>query len=112
MAEAEQTFPAEFADLEPFRHWVVPTEAERIRLRTSRSDEELKAFYDAMLPRMDDVARHLNQFPLDGMPEDARRLFDLAKALMEIAITVERGRSRIAWRFDVSRFRAMHERSA
>lgn len=104
--------PAEFADLEKFRDWIVTTEGERIRRRNAASDEELKAFYDAMLPRMDDVARHLNGFPIDAMPDDARRLFDLAKSFMEIALIVERGRSLVAWRFDVNRFRPMHERSA
>ena len=110
MAEPKRSFPEAFADLEPYRDWVLPTEAERIRRRSSCSDAELQAFYDAMLPRMDDVAGYLNRFPLDGMPEDARRLFDLAKALMEVSLTVERGRSKVAWRFDVSRFRPMHEK--
>jgi len=48
-------------------------------------------------------------FPLDAMPADSRRLYDLAKSMMEIAITVERGRSAVGWRFDVFRLRPMHE---
>jgi hypothetical protein len=111
MAEGN-AFPPEFADLERFRDWALPTEAERLRRRTERPDDELRALYEAMLPRMDDVVRHLNAFPLDGLPDDVRRLYDLAKSMMEISIPVERGRSAVAWRFDVFRFRAMHERPA
>ena len=112
MGEGGELFPAEFADLEVHRDWVVPTERERLERRKDLPDAELKTFYDAFLPRMEDVVRHLNQFPLDRMPDDARRLFDLAKSFMEIAITVERGRSPVGWRVDVFRFRPMHERSA
>lgn len=112
MAEAEKLFPEEFSDLEPYREWVLPTELARIERRTNRPDAELRAFYDALLPRMDEVVRYLNRFPLDDMPEDARRLFHLAKALMEVANTVENGRSPVAWRFDISRFKPMHEKPA
>lgn len=112
MGEGGKLFPAEFADLETHGDWVVATEKERLQRRIECSDAELKTFYDGFLPRMDAVVRYLNQFPLDGMPDDARRLFDLAKSFMEIAIIVERGRSPVAWRVDVFRFRPMHERSA
>ena len=111
MAEAGNVFPAEFSDLERFREWSVATDAERIEKRGDSSDDELRAFYDAILPRMDDVFQYLNRHPLDRMPPDARRLFDLAISFMEIANTIERGRSRVAWRFDVSRFVPMRARS-
>lgn len=104
MAEPSKRFPAEFADLEPLGAWAVPTEVERIRRRMEASEEELRAFYDALMPRMDDVVRYLNGFPLDAMPGDAARLFALAKSLMEVANVVEHGKSKVAWRFDVSRF--------
>jgi hypothetical protein len=104
MPEAANLFPKEFADLERLRDWSLPGEVDRIGKRMESSDDEIRAFYDAMLPRMDDVYQYLNRFPLTDMPEDARRLFDVAKSFMEIANIAERGRSRIAWRFDVSRF--------
>ena len=100
----DRWFPKDFADLEPLRAWSLSLETERMRKRLASSEEELRGFYDALQPRMDDVYQYLNRFPLDAMPEDARRLFDLAKSLMEIANTVERGRSKIAWRFDAFRF--------
>jgi hypothetical protein len=111
MAESRNVFPKEFSDLEPLREWSVATDTERIQKRDNSSDDELRKFYDALLPRMDEVFQYLNRFPLDRMPADARRLFDLAISFMEIANIVERGRSRVAWRFDVSRFVPMRERS-
>jgi hypothetical protein len=112
MAESRNVFPQEFADLEPLRAWSLTTDAERIAKRTESSDDQLREFYDALLPRMDAVYEYLNRFPLDGMPEDARRLYDLAISFMEIANFVERGRSRVAWRFDVWRFVPMSGTSA
>jgi len=79
-------------------------------MRLERSDEELRAFYNAMLPRLDDVAQYLNEFPLDRMPDEAERLLDLAKSFMEVAQSVEYGRSKVAARFDVFRFVPMHEK--
>lgn len=111
MAEAENPFPKEFADLVPHRAWAIATEVERIKKRMEASDEQLQAFYAALLPRMDAIFEYLNRLPMDRMPDDARRLFDLAKSFMEIANTVERGRSQIAWRFDVFRFIPMGQRS-
>jgi hypothetical protein len=51
--------------------------------------EEIQAFYEAMLPRMDEIINYLNQYPLDGLPAEAKRLFDLALSLMEISPAVE-----------------------
>ena len=110
MGESGNVFPKEFSDLEPLREWSVATDTQRIQKRDRSSEDELRKFYETLLPRMDDVFQYLNRFPLDQMPKDARRLFDLAIAFMEIANTVERGKSRVAWRFDVSRFVPMRER--
>ena len=107
MAEGQGFFPAEFADLEKHRAWSLPLETERVAKRWASSEEELRALYDALMPRMDDVFGYLNRFPLDAMPDDAGRLFDLAKSVMEIANTAERGRSKIAWRFEATRFSPM-----
>jgi hypothetical protein len=102
--------PDGFSDLEPFMEWSLPTEAQRIAMRRDRSDEELRSFYNAILPKMDDIAQYLNQFPLDRMPNEAERLLDLAKSFMEVAQSVEYGRSKVAANFDVFRFVPMHEK--
>ena len=48
--------PPEFADLEPFAGWALPTERERYAHRLSSTMQELQAFYEAALPRLDDAA--------------------------------------------------------
>ena len=40
--------PAEFADLEPFSEWCLPTEAQRYAKRLDSSMAQMQAFYDAV----------------------------------------------------------------
>lgn len=88
--KADQSLPAGFQDLEVFvSAWSLPTERERNRQRLSSSMSEIQALYDALLPRMDEIFNYLNQFPLNEMPEDAKRLFNLSLALAEVAPAVE-----------------------
>ena len=42
--------PPDFADLEPFADWALPTEAERYAKRLASTMAELQAFYDAAFP--------------------------------------------------------------
>ena len=63
--------PAAFADLEPYAQWSLPTESERFAMRLSSSMDELQAFYDAALPRLDAAVAYLDEFPLDALPDDA-----------------------------------------
>ena len=107
---SEGGLPKRFSDLEPFVEWCLPTEARRIAMRLDHSDEELRSFYNAMLPRLDDIVGYLNRFPLKGMPREAERLLDLAKSFMEVAGSVEYGRSAVAAHFDVFRLLPMHEK--
>src|SRR6266508_6709477 len=84
--------PPEFVDLEPFADWALPTEAERYAKRLSSTMGELQALYDAALPRLDDAATYLEQFPLDELPDDATRLLHLCYSLINASFPVE------AWR--------------
>ena len=84
-----QQFPAPFADLESVAEWALATEGQRARKRRDSSMAEISSFYDAVLPRMDAIIEHLNQFPLDNMPDDAQRLLHLALSLAEVATAVE-----------------------
>ena len=81
--------PGQFTDLEPFIGWALAKESERTRKRLSSAMEEIQAFYDAMLPRMEAIFDYLNQFPLEQMPEDAKPLFYLTLSLAEVADAVE-----------------------
>src|SRR6266571_6076354 len=83
------TLPAEFTDLEPFVGWAIPTERARYAKRVSSTMEELQAFYDAAFPRVDDTLAHLEQFSLDALPDDAKRLLWLYCSLMTVSFPVE-----------------------
>jgi len=83
------TFPAAFADLEPFADWAIPTERARFAKRLSSTMDELQAFYDAAFPRMDDALAYLEQFSMDELPEDATHLLWLYCGLMTASFPVE-----------------------
>jgi len=72
--------------------------------------EEIQAFYDAILPRMEAVIAYLNQFPLDAMPADAQRLLSLTFSLAEISTAVELFKQpSVVDGYDASRFVALHK---
>lgn len=82
--------PEQFKDLESFvGTWALATQTERKKKRLSSTIAELRIFHDTILPRMDAIITYLNQFPLENLPEDAKRLFDLALSFMEVAPAVE-----------------------
>src|SRR6516225_10441450 len=88
-ASMSTILPGEFADLEPFVGWSLPTEKDRYAKRLSSSMDELQAFYDAAFPRLEDGAAYLDQFELDALPEDAKRLLWLFCALVTVSFPVE-----------------------
>ncbi len=81
--------PTEFADLEPFAAWCLPTEAERYSKRLVSSMEEMQAFYDAAFPRLGGITAYLDACDLDSLPDDARRLLQLAYSLVNVSFPVE-----------------------
>jgi hypothetical protein len=83
------TLPSEFADLEPFAEWAVPTERARYDKRVASSMDELQAFYDAAFPRMEDAMTYLDKLDLNALPEDAKRLLWLYCALVTVSFPVE-----------------------
>ena len=88
--KSEQKLPAGFEDLERFAgEWSLSGERERNRQRLSSSMTDIQELYDALLPRMEEIINHLNQYPLASMPDDAKRLFHLSLMLAEIAPAVE-----------------------
>jgi hypothetical protein len=82
--------PKDFADLEGYAEtWALPTEAERYGMRLASTVEEMRAFYDAIVPRYDAAVGYLEQFPLDSLPEDATRLLHLLYSMMQASFPVE-----------------------
>ena len=83
------TLPAEFADLEPFADWCLPTEDERYDKRIASSMDELQAFYDAMFPRLEDALAYLDALAINALPEDATHLLELCNSLMTVSFPIE-----------------------
>ena len=81
--------PADFADLEPFADWAIPTERARYAKRLSSTMDELQAFYDAALPRMDPAMSYLEQYDMNDLPEDGKRLLWLYCSLVTVSFPVE-----------------------
>jgi hypothetical protein len=107
----ERQLPEPFADLEPFLGWSLPTEKERQQKRVSSSMGAIQTFYDAILPRMNDIIAYLDQFPLDAIPADAQRLLNLTFSLAEIAPAVEQFKQpSVADGYDATRFVPTHDR--
>jgi hypothetical protein len=83
------TLPSDFADLEPFADWAVPTEKARYDKRVASTMDQLQAFYDAAFPRMQDAMSYLDRLELNALPEDAKRLLWLYCALVTVSFPVE-----------------------
>lgn len=82
--------PTDFAELEPYTvRWCLPDSPSRMRAMAAAEMTDLTDFYDAMLPRLDAITEHLNQFPLDGMPPREQALLDLAVTFAEVAHPVD-----------------------
>src|SRR5207237_1454309 len=89
-AEARvSTLPADFSDLEPFAAWAIPTERARYAKRLSSTMDELQAFYDAALARMDAAAAYLERLDINALPDDGKRLLWLYCSLLTVSFQVE-----------------------
>lgn len=104
----ENRLPGPFQDLAPLLGWALPTEHARRAMRASTSMADIRAFYNAMLARMEDVLSFLAQYPADDPPADVEQLFLLATALAEIAPAVEMYGEQTADGLDVLRLRAVN----
>lgn len=65
------------------------SQGDRYLLRQHSSMSELKAFYDAAAPRLNEIFDHLDQFPMDELPEPEALLYRITLGLTEAAIAVE-----------------------
>jgi hypothetical protein len=87
------SLPEGFEDLEPHvTDWALPTEETRYAKRIAAPMADVKAFYDTMQPRMEDVMRHLAAYPasdIASLPAATRRLYRLAQAYFEASHPIE-----------------------
>lgn len=81
--------PLEFADLEPFSGWCLPTEPQRYRKRLASSMADMQAFYDAITARAEDALAYCDKFSLDDLPEDVLNLLQLLYSMIMVSFPVE-----------------------
>ena len=86
----DSLLPSAFSDLEPFAEsWCLPSERERYTKRLDSTLDEMQSFYDAVLPRVEAAIAHCEKFPLDDMPDDARRLLLLLFSFVTVSFPIE-----------------------
>jgi phage-related baseplate assembly protein len=87
---AEALLPSAFAELEPYAEtWCLVTETERWDQRIASTMAEMRDFYDAFFPRLEEAIEYCDKFPLDDLPEDALHLLHLIYSLIMVAMAVE-----------------------
>ena len=99
------TLPAGFEDLLPWADWGADDMEDRGRRRVGSTMEEIEAFYEAILSRLDAVLDHLSATPIDELDPPSRLLMNMALALAEIAPAVEQFfEPTIPYGYDITRF--------
>ena len=83
------TLPADFADLEPFADWALPSEFDRYGKRLATSMAGLQAFYDAAFPMLEEGTDYLKSVTLEGISDEDRNLLWLFSSLVTVSFPVE-----------------------
>ena len=82
--------PSAFAELEDYAQiWCLATETERWNARVNASMPQLRDFYDAFFPRLEEAIDYCDKFPLDNVPEDALNLLHMIYSLIMVAMAVD-----------------------
>ena len=82
--------PEAFSALEPLaEYWCLATERERYTKRLETSMAAMQEFYDAAFPRFREMVDHLDQFPLDDLPDPELHLLHLVYSLINVSLAVD-----------------------
>jgi len=102
--------PDAFAELAPFLDWALPSADARQTRRRTATRQEIRAFYDAVLPRTEAMLAAVDAHPLGKLPEEMRPLYYLALSLAEVAPHIELygGAPGVPYAFEETRFVAAH----
>lgn len=108
--QTEMTVPAGFEALSSFARWNLATADERTKTRRELTGEELRVFYDGVLPHMEAILDECDKYQLGELPETHRGIFNVALAMAEIAPHIEfyRGQVDVPYAFEESRIVAVH----
>jgi hypothetical protein len=107
---SESQLPAQFSDLESFAQtWALETANQRLLKRMQSSMAEIKQFYDAMLPRLEEALNYLDDFKFGKLPAPQQRLYWICLATAEAALSVEvYGSPTLPMAPEISRFEISH----
>jgi hypothetical protein len=87
---SDALLPSAFAELEDYaKIWCLATKTERWDLRLASTMNELRQFYDAFFPRLEDAIDYCDKFSLDSLPDDVRNLLHMIYSLAMVAMAVE-----------------------
>jgi hypothetical protein len=87
---SDTLLPSAFAELEKYAHiWCLATETERWNTRMASTMPEMREFYDAFFPRLEEAIDYCDKFTLDGLPDDALNLLHMIYSLIMVAMSVE-----------------------
>ena len=95
-----KTLPAPFKELERFLDWALPSETLRLRKRESLPLEDIREFYDAVLPKADVIFAYFRSAETEAggaanVDAETRLLFVLMLAFSEASLSVELHKSPI-----------------
>ena len=109
--EHHSSLPQGFEQLETFvGDWVLPDAVARMKKRQSSTIEDIRRFYEAMLPIGEAALAYLRQFELGALAPEAERLLKLMLALAEVAPAVEwYNDPKVYDGFEVSRIRYLRQ---
>jgi hypothetical protein len=87
---SKNLLPPAFAELEVHAQtWCLATETERWNARVSSTQPQLREFYDAFMPRLEEAIDYCDKFPLEELPDDALNLLHLIYSVIMVAMAVE-----------------------
>jgi hypothetical protein len=88
---SQSLLPEQFSALEDFAAagWCLETEKERYEKRLASPIAHLQEFYDAAFRRFGELVDHLDQFPLDDLPEQERNLLYFVYSLIQVSLAVD-----------------------
>lgn len=106
----DTVLPDGFEALEPFMAWNLATADARQSKRRTSSAEEIRIFYDGILPHLDAILKEVDRFPLGALPPSHHAIYNLALALAEVAPHIElyKGDPAVPFSFDEPRMIAGH----
>lgn len=82
--------PSAFAELEDYaKIWCLATETERWNARVGSTMGDMRGFYDAFFPRLEEAIDYCDKFPLDNLPDDVLNLLHMIYSLIMVAMAVE-----------------------